>query len=234
MRHGSLAFKEAGDADFIILGSTAGINDWDEKTIVSFVRENAGKLILTNDDWMLPFSMLGFVKIPQEQGEWAAKTAIAIHEGTPIQRIPIVANRKWEIYENTLMMKLAGIKNSEILRARYKEIRTGFVDDGKYKTCNTDSRLQGCCLLHLSCLVARSLCLLISRLKEKNFSSTQTWSTRESLQRLLTAEGVITALVTFDHDSQIDGNIADGVLQDLVNTYPYIYAIAKLDWVRLA
>ena len=119
------AFKEAEEADFIILGSTAGINDWDEKEIMSFVRENAQKLILTNHDWMLPFSMLGFVKIPQEQGEWAAKTAIAIHEGIPIQRIPIVANRKWEIYENTLLMRLAGVKNSDVLRARTKKYIKG-------------------------------------------------------------------------------------------------------------
>ena len=115
------AFKEAEEADFIILGSSAGIHDWDEKTMMSFVREHARKLILTNNDWMLPFSMLGFVKIPQEQGEWAAKTAIAIHEGIPIQRIPVVANRKWEIYENTLFMKLAGVKNSDVLRARTKK-----------------------------------------------------------------------------------------------------------------
>jgi ABC-type uncharacterized transport system substrate-binding protein len=115
------AFKEAEEADFIILGSSAGIHDWDEKTMMSFVREHARKLILTNNDWMLPFSMLGFVKIPQEQGEWAAKTAIAIHEGIPIQRIPVVANRKWEIYENTLLMKLAGVKNSDVLRARTKK-----------------------------------------------------------------------------------------------------------------
>lgn len=120
-----LAFKESGNADFIILGSTAGIDDWDEKTIVSFVTENAAKLILTNDDWMLPFSMLGFVKIPQEQGQWAAKTAIAIHQGTPIQRIPVVANRKWDIYENTTLMRIAGFKNSEILRARAKKFRQG-------------------------------------------------------------------------------------------------------------
>ncbi|GMT39962.1 MAG: hypothetical protein IEMM0001_0697 [bacterium] len=51
-------------------------------------------------------------------------------------------------------------------------------------------------------------------------------------QRLLTAEGVITALVTFGQDSDIDGNSADSALQDLVKTYPYIYALAKLDWVR--
>ena len=119
------AFREAEDTDFIILGSSAAINDWDEKTIISFVREYADKLIVTNDDWMLPFSMPGFVKIPQEQGEWAAKTAIAFHEGMPIQRIPIVANRKWEIYEHTLLMKLADVKNFDTLHARTKKYQQG-------------------------------------------------------------------------------------------------------------
>jgi len=51
-------------------------------------------------------------------------------------------------------------------------------------------------------------------------------------QRLLTAEGVITALVTFGQNDDIDGNSADIGLQDLVQTYPYIYALTKLDWVR--
>jgi len=51
-------------------------------------------------------------------------------------------------------------------------------------------------------------------------------------QRLLTAEGVISALVTFGQDDDIEGSSVDSVLQDLVQTYPYIYALTKLDWVR--
>jgi PAS domain-containing protein len=54
------------------------------------------------------------------------------------------------------------------------------------------------------------------------------------MQRLLTAEGVITALVSFGQSSDIQSNDPDRVLDDLVNAYPYIYSVARLDWVRLA
>jgi len=51
-------------------------------------------------------------------------------------------------------------------------------------------------------------------------------------QRLLTAEGVITALVSFGKSSDIENSDQERVLGDLVNAYPYISAIAILDWVK--
>ena len=119
------AFKQTKEADFVILGSSIGIKGWDDEALLPFVREHADKLILTNYSWMLPLAMLGFVKSPEEQGEWAAKAAVAIYEGFPIQRIPIIANRKWEVYENTSLLKLSGIKISDSLRARAKKYRQG-------------------------------------------------------------------------------------------------------------
>ncbi|MFW2437748.1 MAG: ABC transporter substrate-binding protein [Arenicellales bacterium] len=125
------ALEQSNEADFIILGTSSGINGWDEKTLLPFVREHVDKLILTSYRQMMPFAMIGFVKIPEEQGEWAAKTAIAIHEGVPIQRIPIIANRKWEVYENTSLLKLADIEISEALHARAKKFSQGTSDDSR-------------------------------------------------------------------------------------------------------
>ena len=122
------AFEQTKEADFVILGSPSGIQDWDEIALRPFVRAHANKLILTNYSWMMPLAMLGFVKIPEEQGEWAAKTAIAIHNGVPIQRIPIIANRKWEVFENTTLLKLSGIKITEALQARAKKYRQELLD----------------------------------------------------------------------------------------------------------
>ena len=119
------AFEQANEADFIILGTSPGIEGWDEETLLPFVREHVDKLILTSYREMMPFAMVGFVKIPEEQGEWAAKTAIAIHEGVPVQRIPIIANRKWEVYQNTSLLKLSGIKITKALGARAKKYRQG-------------------------------------------------------------------------------------------------------------
>ena len=119
------AFEQTKEADFVILGSPSGIENWDKEALLPFVREHADKLILTNYSWMMPLAMLGFVKVPEEQGEWAAKTAVAIHEGVPIQRIPIIANRKWEVYENISLLKLSGIEISKTLSARAKKYRQG-------------------------------------------------------------------------------------------------------------
>jgi diguanylate cyclase (GGDEF)-like protein/PAS domain S-box-containing protein len=53
------------------------------------------------------------------------------------------------------------------------------------------------------------------------------------MQRLLTAEGVITALVSFGQSDDIQSNDPNRVLDDLVQAYPYIYSVARLDWIRL-
>ena len=49
---------------------------------------------------MMPFSTIGFTKIPQEHGEWAAQTAIEILKGKSPHEIPIVANRDWDLWLN--------------------------------------------------------------------------------------------------------------------------------------
>ena len=119
------AIVRGEEVDFIILGSSSGIDGWDEKSAVEFTQQNVKKLTLTNLRWMMPVSMLGFVKVPEEQGEWAAKTALAIQKGLDVKRIPIVANRKWEVYENTSLLKLSGKKIPDSLRARAKKYRQG-------------------------------------------------------------------------------------------------------------
>jgi len=115
------AFQQATDVNFIILGSPSGIVDWDINLAEVIVRKSAEKLTLTNYDWMMPIAMLGFVEIPEEHGRWSAKVSIAIQGGLPIQRIPIIPSRKWEVYENPQLLKLAGIKISKALRARAKK-----------------------------------------------------------------------------------------------------------------
>jgi ABC-type uncharacterized transport system substrate-binding protein len=74
---------------------------------------------------MMPFSMLGFAKIPEEQGEWAAQEALAILSGIPVDRLPVVANREWQLYENTMLLRKAGIDLPANLRSRAKKYIQG-------------------------------------------------------------------------------------------------------------
>ena len=94
-------YLAAQDADFIVMGSYSGISNWDKIELATFAVENAKKLTVTSHEWMMPFSTIGFTKIPQEHGEWAAQTAIEILKGTSPHEIPIVANRDWDLWLNT-------------------------------------------------------------------------------------------------------------------------------------
>ncbi|NOY15995.1 MAG: EAL domain-containing protein [Gammaproteobacteria bacterium] len=94
------------------------------------------------------------------------------------------------------------------------------------------SRLQGLFFAALVLLGGVIVMLADLQTEKKKFLNYSDLIYQGLAQRLLTAEGVITALVTFGQDDDIDGNSADSALQELVQTYPYIYALTKLDWVR--
>ncbi len=103
-------YKAAQDADFIVMGSYSGIDDWNKNELAAFAVNHARKLTLTNHDWMMPFSTIGFTKIPQEHGERAAQSAIQILEGKSPLEIPIIANREWDLWLNTAHLESTRIK----------------------------------------------------------------------------------------------------------------------------
>ena len=97
-------------ADFIILANKAGILDWDQEAAEAHVRQNTKRFTVGHHEFMVNLNMFSMTKIPREQGEWAAKVAIKILEGSKPSDIPIVANRRWNIYANTGLLKKAGIQ----------------------------------------------------------------------------------------------------------------------------
>jgi ABC-type uncharacterized transport system substrate-binding protein len=115
------AYREAQAFDFVVIGSNSGINDWDGETITHYVLESTKTLTLTNHAWMMPYSLLGLTKIPQEQGEWAALAALAILDGTKPTEIPIVSNRKWDIWINHVILEQSGIRIPESLLRKAKK-----------------------------------------------------------------------------------------------------------------
>lgn len=96
--------------DFLVLGNNAGINDWDEERAGRFALTHAGKLTVTNYDWMMPYTMLAKTKIPEEQGEWAGNVALEILGGMDPAAIPIVPNRRWNLFANPALLEKAGIR----------------------------------------------------------------------------------------------------------------------------
>lgn len=108
-------------ADFIILANKAGIVDWDQDAATAHVRQNTQRFTVGHHEFMVTLNMFSMTKIPREQGEWAAKVAIKILEGSKPSDIPIVANRRWNIYANTGLLNKAGIQlPANILRKAVK------------------------------------------------------------------------------------------------------------------
>ncbi len=117
------AYREAQAYDFVVLGSNAGINDWDPERISAEIGRTSRKLSVTSHGWMMPYAMLGMTKVPEEQGEWSAMTALAILDGTPPADIPIIANRKWDVWANETLLAAAEVKLPRALRHKAKRVQ---------------------------------------------------------------------------------------------------------------
>lgn len=116
------AFTEAQSGDFIITGSDSGIADWNSQLIAEAVLAHGKVPSLTNHEWMMPYTLLGFTKIPQEQGEWAAESAIAILNGKRPDEIPLVVNRRWDMWVNDDLAEKFNIGQDSVFR-RAKRVR---------------------------------------------------------------------------------------------------------------
>ena len=81
--------------------STEGFNGEEFK---KFIYDNIKIPVFATHEFIKEFALLTVAVIPEEQGEWAANTAIRILNGTNPQDIPIAKNKKARIYLN---MKLA-------------------------------------------------------------------------------------------------------------------------------
>jgi ABC-type uncharacterized transport system substrate-binding protein len=117
------SYNEAQQYDFIIIGSNSGIDDWDKVRVIKTIKERSKKLSVTNHDWMMPYTMLGFTKVPEEQGEWAAQAALSVLAGVEISKIAIVPNRKWDIWTNSSLLTAGDIMLPQGLILKSKHVQ---------------------------------------------------------------------------------------------------------------
>jgi ABC-type uncharacterized transport system substrate-binding protein len=104
------AFKDLqGQVDVLLLGNFAGINDWNEADARAWAEANTRIPSGAMYDFMMPYAMLGFVKIAQEQGIWSGKTALAILKGAPPSSIPVTPNKEAQIMVNVKLAAKAGV-----------------------------------------------------------------------------------------------------------------------------
>jgi ABC-type uncharacterized transport system substrate-binding protein len=102
--------RAQNEVDILIIGNTSAIKDWNIQsamdTILSDSKIPTGCLL----EFLTPMAFIGCIKLPSEQGHWAAQTALKIINGTPVDSIPVAEPVDGKLIVNIKIAKALGIK----------------------------------------------------------------------------------------------------------------------------
>jgi ABC-type uncharacterized transport system substrate-binding protein len=105
------AFKKIqGEFDLLIVDNVVGINDFDAKAGEAFAVANAKIPSGAVQGVNMPYALLGYLKVAEEQGEWSANAALKILGGTSPADIPIAKNKKGSLVVNAKIMAATGVE----------------------------------------------------------------------------------------------------------------------------
>lgn len=82
------------EVDMIYIGNNSSLADWDEAEAKTFTLENTKIPSGSIYGWMAPYALLVVGKSAEEQGKWAAETALRILDGTAVSDIPLTENKE--------------------------------------------------------------------------------------------------------------------------------------------
>jgi ABC-type uncharacterized transport system substrate-binding protein len=112
-----------GKVDSLIFYGWAAIKDWKQDEAVDFIMQNTKIPSGTFQEEVMPFVMIGYLKIPEEQGTWSAETAMKILGGAKPGDIPIATNKTGRIMVNAKLAQKAGMQVPfEVLQSAAKII----------------------------------------------------------------------------------------------------------------
>lgn len=115
-------YARAQEYDLVIIGNRHGIKDWNHDRAVAGIMKSTRRLSVTNHGWMMPYTILGMTKVSREQGEWAGKIAIRILNGYSISKIPVVPNRQRDVWINSQILSVSGVKLPQGVLRKGKKI----------------------------------------------------------------------------------------------------------------
>lgn len=107
-------FKEAflraqQEVDMLLFRNNSGITGWDAAKAEAFVAAHTTVPTGSVLPWMQPFNLLTIAKVPEEQGEYAATTALRILAGAHPADMPVVRNQLAHLVINLKMAKAADL-----------------------------------------------------------------------------------------------------------------------------
>ena len=96
---------------------------WNNAEARAFVEENTKIPTGTTSSYTTQVSLIGIIRLPEEQGRWAAETALKVLAGEPIERFPFVTNKEGKLVINLrlgnqlkITFKPALLRIAEIIR----------------------------------------------------------------------------------------------------------------------
>ncbi len=111
------------EVDMLFILSHVGLTGWDDEQAQAFVEANTRIPSGSAHHWDMPYALLGIAKVPQEQGLWAAQTALSILNGTQPSDIPLTTNKQGRLMLNLrlagklgIFFKLPLLKLADIIR----------------------------------------------------------------------------------------------------------------------
>jgi len=96
--------------NILIVGNNASVKGWDPEEAEQFVLSHTKIATGCDLDFMTQYAFLGYTKVAQEQGRWAAETALRILDGTSPADIPMTKNVEGNLIINLKVAKAAGLK----------------------------------------------------------------------------------------------------------------------------
>ncbi|RAH99012.1 ABC transporter substrate-binding protein [Acuticoccus sediminis] len=103
-------FLEAQEqVDMLLLLGVGAVTDWDDRAARRLAQTRTAIPTGTDFPWLMPYALLGVGKRPEEQGRFAAETALAIAAGTDPRDIPIAYNTEGDLLFNPLIARHLGV-----------------------------------------------------------------------------------------------------------------------------
>ncbi len=96
--------------DLLVILSPAGIRGWHKERAAQFILTNTRIPSVGTGDHLMAYALLGRVRIAEEQGWWAGRTALRILHGAKPADIPVTTNKHSKLYLNMRLANRLGIK----------------------------------------------------------------------------------------------------------------------------
>jgi ABC-type uncharacterized transport system substrate-binding protein len=104
-------FTEANQSvDLIYLQTRGAIKEWDHDAAIRHIDKHISIPVVTCEDFMMPYAVLGVTQLSKEQGTVAAEMATSILGGTSPGEIPITRNKLSKTWLNTRLAEAIGFQ----------------------------------------------------------------------------------------------------------------------------